>query len=109
VPALEYPELGGQVAAVSQLDGTSVGIGITGAEAGATLAWGIRAGTCLAPGPQLGPDSDYPALLPGLSGSASAETRLGPRLSPQNTYHAELRAADASRIACGDLESRSTP
>ncbi|UCG85584.1 MAG: hypothetical protein JSW71_16880 [Gemmatimonadota bacterium] len=89
---------------MSGRDGTSVGIEIKGAEAGTTLTWGIRIGTCEAPGPQLGPDSDYPALLPDLSGSTSAETHLGPQLSLENTYYAELRSTDASRIACGDLE-----
>jgi hypothetical protein len=108
-PEPDYPNLSGQTAAVSGPDGTSVSIEITGAEAGATLTWRLGTGTCPEPGPQLGPDSDYPALLPSLSGSASAETHLGPRLSLENTYHSELRSADASRIACGNLEPRSTP
>ncbi len=105
-PVPAYPSLSGQVGAVSGLDGTSVGIEITGAEAGTTLNWGIRVGTCAEPGAQIGPDSDYPELLPSISGSASADTQLGPRLSLDNSYHAELRSAEASRIACGDLEPR---
>jgi hypothetical protein len=104
VPAPAYPNLSGQVAAASGPDGTSVGIEIVGAEAGATLAWGIWTGACEAPGSQIGPDSDYPALLTSLSGSASTETHLAPSFSLENNYHAELRSADAIRIACGDLE-----
>lgn len=105
-PALAHPNLSGQVAALSGRDGTSVGIEIEGAEAEATLAWGIHVGTCEAPGSQIGPDSDYPALLTSLSGSASAETHLGPSLALEGDYHAELRSPDAIRIACGDLEPR---
>ena len=71
-----------------------------------TLTWRIRTGTCQAPGPQLGPESDYPALLPDLSGRASAETHLAVRLSLESTYHVELQSADASRVACGNLEPR---
>jgi len=91
---------------VSGRDGTSVSIEIEGAEAGTTLAWGIGIGTCGAPGSQIGPDSDYPALLASLSGNASAETHLGPSLSVENDYHAEIRSADGIRIGCGDLEPR---
>jgi hypothetical protein len=102
--SLQYPDLSGHVAAFSDGDGTSVGVEITGAEAGTTLNWGIGIGSCAAPGQQIGPDSDYPALDPSLSGSASAEAQLAYSLSEEDTYYAELRSADGSQAACGDLE-----
>lgn len=105
-PELQYPDLSGHVAAVSDRDGTSVGIEITGAEAETTLNWGIRVGTCAEPGAQVGPDSDYPELLPSISGTATTETQLSYSLSRENSYHADVRSAEASRTACGDLVPR---
>lgn len=67
------------------------------------LNWGIGIGSCAAPGQQIGPDSDYPALDASL-GSASAEAQLAYSLSEDDAYYAELRSSDGSRAACGDLE-----
>ncbi len=108
VAELGYPGLTGQAAAVSRLGGTDVGIGIDGAEPGGALAWGVQLGTCASPSQQISPDTDYPELLADELGSASAETRLAPRLSIENTYNVEVResATDGSRIACGDLVRR---
>ena len=108
VVELAYPGLTGQAAAVSRLGGTDVGIGINGAEPGGAQAWGVRLGTCASPSRQIGPDTDYPELLAGELGSASAETHLAPRLSIENSYHVEVResSTDGSRIACGDLVRR---
>ncbi len=105
VAELAYPGLTGQAAAVSRLGGTDVGIGIDGAEPGGAQAWGVRLGTCASPSQQIGSDRDYPELLAGELGSASAETHLAPRLSIENSYHVEVResSTDGARIACGDL------
>ena len=107
-PGLAYPAVSGQAAAVSQADGTSVGISIEGAEPGAAHLWGLRLGSCTTPGGQVGPDSDYPELVVGESGGASVETHIGPRLSLDSAYHIEVRlsASDGSRVACGDLVGR---
>jgi hypothetical protein len=108
VAELAYPGLTGQAAAVSGLGGTDVGIGIDGAEPEGRHAWGVRLGSCASPSQQIGPDSDYPELLADISGSASVETHLGPRLSIENSYNVEVResSTDGSRIACGDLVRR---
>jgi len=105
VPTLDFPGLSGQAAAVSRPDGTAVGIAVNGALEGAEHAWGLREGTCSAPGLQVGPDSDYPELLVDITGSAETETHLGPRLAYDGSYHVEVRvsAADPTRVACGDL------
>ena len=106
--ALEYPDFGGQAAAVSEPSGTSVGILVTGAEPGAAHVWGLRLGTCASPGTRIGPATDYPELAIGAAGSAEAETHLGSRLSLEESYHVEVRAGatDDSRVACGDLTAR---
>lgn len=105
VAELGFPGLTGQAAAVSRPDGTQVGIGIDGAEPGAEHVWGLLTGSCGQPGPQVGPESDYPVLTVGASGYAEAETQLGPRLEFTGTYHVEVRvsSADPTRVACGDL------
>ena len=107
-PDRSYPGVSGQAAAVSASDGTSVGISIEGAELGATHQWAVRLGGCTTPGQQIGPDSDYPELLVEMTGAASAETQLGPRLARDGEYHVEVRvsASDRSRVACGDLVAR---
>lgn len=103
-----HPELTGQAAAVSGPTGTDLGIGIVGAEPGAVHRWRARLGTCTAPGEQIGPSSDYPALEVDASGTAGAETHLGPRLRRDGTYQVEVHesASDTTRIACGDLVAR---
>ena len=107
-PGLAYPAVSGQAAAVSQADGTSVGISIEGAEPGAAHLWGLRLGSCTTPGGQVGPDSDYPELVVGELGDASVDTHLAPRLASDGEYHVEVRlsASDTSRVACGDLVRR---
>ncbi|MBE0591835.1 MAG: hypothetical protein IH616_05475 [Gemmatimonadales bacterium] len=107
-PELTHPDVGGQAAAVSEPSGTSVGILVTGAEPGEVHAWGLRLGTCATPGTQIGPASDYPDLVVGLEGGAERDTHLGSRLSLDQSYHIEVRvsAADAARVACGDLVAR---
>jgi hypothetical protein len=106
--ALGFPEVSGEAAAVARPDGTSAGVDIRGAEPGAVHQWGVLLGSCASPGAQIGPDSDYPGLEVGLGGSASADTQLGPTLSLGSAYHVEVRvsAADATRVACGDLVPR---
>lgn len=107
-PEAAFPGVAGQAAAVSDRDGTALGIAIDGATPGAQHVWGIRLGTCAAPGLQIGPDGDYPVLVIDDAGSAATETRIGPRLSPAGPYHIAVRvgAADTSRVACGDLVAR---
>ena len=107
-PELAYPDISGQAAAVSGSAGTELGIVIQGAEPDAVHAWGLRLGSCTAPGAQIGPDSDYPELEVGSTGSASVETLLGTQLNSEGAYHVEVRvgALDATRVACGDLVAR---
>lgn len=107
-PEVSYPDFSGQAAAISDRDGTSVGMAIEGAAPGAQHAWGVRLGSCATPGQQLGSDTDYPELQAGAAGSDTVETRLGARLAPSNTYHVGVRlsAADTARVACGDLIAR---
>jgi hypothetical protein len=107
-PELGYPGFTGQAAVVSTQDGSSVGIGISGAEPGAHHTWRVRLGSCATPGQQIGLDADYPELVVDNAGAASAEVFFGPRLTIGNAYHVEVRvsAADPSRVACGDLVAR---
>jgi len=107
-PAVGYPGLSGQAAAVSDASGTSVGIAIHGAASGAQHAWGLRFGNCAAPAQQIGSNADYPLLVVGTTGSDSVETHLGFNLTPGGLYHVAVRvsASDTSRIACGDLVAR---
>ena len=100
-----YSGFSGHAGAVSDPNGTDATILIEGAADGAVHAWRIQIGTCAAPRQQLGPSTDYPELLVGIVGSATADTRLGPRLDSANAYHVEVLAApdDTSRVACGDL------
>jgi len=108
IPGLSRPDLAGQVAAAVQAGGTDAGIGITGAAPGDVHTWGLWAGTCTATGNLIGLGEDYPTLAVSDSGKATAETHLGPRLSADSSYHAELResATDTTRIACGNLQKR---
>jgi hypothetical protein len=107
-PDPAHPDLSGQVAAAVQLGGTDAGIGIAGAAPNAAHLWGLWSGSCTRPGSLIGTSDDYPVLAVGDSGKASAETRLGVRLSSDSTYHAELleSAAAPNRIACGNLQQR---
>jgi hypothetical protein len=102
---LDYPGVTGQAAAVSGPGGTEAGVDLRGAEPGAAHAWGVRVGSCASPGQQIGPDSDYPVLEVGETGSASVNTQLAVQLSLESAYHVEVRvsASDATRVACGDL------
>jgi hypothetical protein len=111
VPHVSHPDLIGQVAAAVQLGGTDVGIGIEGAAPGASHLWGVRSGSCGAPGTLIGTSLDYPILVVSDSGRASAQTRLGSSLSADVSYHAELRESttDTSRIACGNLQRLESP
>jgi hypothetical protein len=105
IPAPAQAGLEGQVAVVAQAGGTQIGIGLTGAEPGATYAWGVWRHTCAAPGGPVGVADDYPVLAVNDSGAASGDTSLGLRFSSDSTYHVELRQSvtDTSRIACGNL------
>lgn len=107
-PGLAYPEVGGQAAVVSEPSGTRISILLTGGDAGAEHAWGLRQGTCAEPGAQIGPASDYGELVVGLSGSAEGDAHLGSQLSPGQSYYVDVQvsAADDSRVACGDLVAR---
>lgn len=107
-PAVGYPDLAGQGAAVSQADGTNVGIAISGAQPGAQHAWGLRIGTCAVPGQQIGLDAAYPVLAVDSAGGASVQTHLGASLAPGKQYHIAVRlsASDTTRVACGDLMER---
>lgn len=107
-PAVAFPELSGRAAAVSGDAGTVVGLAIDGAAPGAEHAWGVRLGTCVTPGAQIGPDTDYPALVVSDSGKASVETHIGTRLASTGRYHVSVRlsATDTARTACGDLVER---
>lgn len=111
VPVSSEPGLGGQAAMVAQLGGTDVGIGITGAQPGATHTWQVHAGTCAAPGGGVGPPGDYPDLLVDATGGATAETHINRLLSADSSYYAEVRlsSSDTTRIACGDFQQRATP
>jgi hypothetical protein len=108
VPALAYPDLSGQGAAVSQADGTSVGVTIQGASPGAQHTWALRLGTCAAPGLQIGLDSGYPVLAVDAGGNASGDTHLATKLVAGRAYHLAVRlsATDTTRVACGDLVAR---
>lgn len=107
-PALGYPDLAGQGAAVSQADGTNVGLAISGALPGAQHAWGLRLGTCAVPSQQIGLDAAYPVLVVDSAGGASVQTHLGTSLAPGKRYHIAVRlsASDTTRVACGDLTER---
>lgn len=100
----QYAGVTGQAAAVSQLDGTVASILVEGAEAGTTYAWGVWLGRCDSPAQQVGPDADYPELVADELGEATRTTRLGPRLSLDQSYHVQVQVGtERSLVACGDL------
>lgn len=104
-PTSAYPDVSGQAAVVSQASGTSVGIQINGATAGAQHVWALRFGTCATPGQRIGDAADYPALDVSTTGTASAQTLLGLQLDASAAYLIDVRAAasDTARVACGNL------
>lgn len=104
-PEPAYPGVSGTAAALSEGTGTQASILLQGAEPGASYTWGLWLGTCEGPDQQIGPDTDYPELVAGELGEATQDTRVGPRLSLDQSYHVQVRlnVTDASRVACGDL------
>lgn len=69
-------EVRGRAAALTQAGRTQATISIEGADSGVPHAWRIERGTCAAPGELQGGPASYPVLLPGGSGSASAEASI---------------------------------
>jgi hypothetical protein len=107
-PEVSYPGVSGQAAAVSDRDGTTIGIAIEGATPGGQHVWAMGLAGCAAPGQQIGPDTDYPVLVVSDSGRASVETHLGAHLARSSAYHVQVQesATDSSRVACGNLVAR---
>lgn len=100
--------LGGRVVAVTQHGRTDVGISIEEGESGVKYEWRIDSGTCEQSGVMQGGRASYPPLLPGLSGTASAETTISSLFKPGKQFAARvLRSPDGGSeqiVACGDLE-----
>lgn len=99
--------VGGSVAVASRFGRSETSILIKDALPGTTYNWRIRAGSCTAAGDVVGGGAVYPALSPGGSGEAGAETTLSRQLDPQETYAAWVfdgtDGDPGEPAACGQL------
>jgi len=102
----------GDIAAVVETIGTTVGIGIVGGAEGNAHAWALQTGSCADPGAVFGPESAYEPLNPDEDGVASAETFISERLDSAGRYSVRVSGTGERAdevIACGDLRRRSAP
>jgi hypothetical protein len=100
--------VGGRVVAVTQHGRTDAGINIQDAEPEIPYGWRIDSGTCDGTGGIQGGPGLYPPLLPGRSGTASAETSLSELFKSGRQFAARVfRTGEGGAeqiVACGDLE-----
>lgn len=103
--------VGGRVVAVTQHGRTLAGIAIEDGEPGVTYGWRIDSGTCAEPGEIQGGPVAYPPLLPGQSGSASAETSLSALFKSGRRFAGRvfltLAGGSEQIVACGNLDETS--
>lgn len=97
--------ISGNAAAITYSNRTETGIGIAHAPESTTYRWQIRQGRCDAPGANVGPESAYPLLTTGTTGTAAANTILSARLLSGQDYHVVvLTEGDRVTVACGNFE-----
>jgi len=102
----------GDIAAVVDRIGTTVGIAIIGGAEGSTHGWALHTGSCAEPGAVFGPESAFGPLHPDEDGGASAETFINERMDPSGSYSVRVSGTGERAdevIACGDLRRRSAP
>lgn len=107
-PVLPSP-VSGTVAAVTDAGRTQIGIQIREAEPGVTYRWRVDTGTCEAAGQLQGGLASYPSLVPGSSGTASAEAIISAVFSSGSSYAARVAREENGGevvVACGVLEER---
>jgi hypothetical protein len=101
--------LSGSVAMVANDASTQIGIGVDLLDAGVTVNWVIREGSCTAPGvPVASPDA-FPSLTTSDSGRAEVEVRFFQRINTLRDYIAQLSTSEGgppTLLACGSLERR---
>jgi hypothetical protein len=79
---------------------------ISGDAQGLVRPWHVHFGTCATGGAIVGSDAQYPRLVIGADGTATAAVDVRYELSPNVPYHINFHKSDAELdtiIACGDL------
>jgi hypothetical protein len=88
-------------------DMTHVTVSISGALPNATLPWHIHDGKCTDPSaPVVGNASDYPPLVVGADGRATATAHLNIKLNEARNYIINTHASPTNMgtiLACGDF------
>jgi hypothetical protein len=87
-------------------DMTHVTVTISGGTPGATYPWHIHDGKCTDAGPPIvGNMTDYPPLVVGSDGTATATANLSTKLNEARNYIINIHASPTNLgtiIACGD-------
>jgi superoxide dismutase, Cu-Zn family len=106
--AVGWEHLGGE-ATVVFVPGTGsfvAGAELTGDQPGAVRPWHVHFNTCAAGGGIVGQDGDYPRLVVGSDGRATATVAVTQPLQVGALYHVNVHLSNAELatiIACGDL------
>ena len=85
---------------------TAASLSIAGAEVGARHPWHVHSGTCATGGPIMGPGNEYPVLMVGSDGRASASADLAIGLDDDGDYHINVHRSPSDLgtiVACGNL------
>ena len=87
-------------------DSTHVTVNISGGTPGATLPWHVHDGKCTDAGaPVVGNAADYPPLVVGADGKATATAQLSVELNEARNYIINIHASPTNLgtiVACGD-------
>lgn len=105
---LEGREISGEaeVQEVVGGDGFTATAEIVGDEPGAVRPWHVHFGDCASGGGIVGEDGDYPRLMVGDDGTATATVTISEELDAQAPYHVNVHQSNedlGTIIACGDL------
>jgi hypothetical protein len=87
-------------------DMTNVTVNISGGTAGATYPWHVHDGKCTdASPPIVGNMADYPPLVVGADGTATATAHISTKLNEARNYIINIHASPTNLgtiVACGD-------
>ena len=97
--------ISGTASGTTAHDSTHVTVNISGGQPGATLPWHIHDGKCNdASPPVFGNASEYPPLVVGSDGKATATAHLGTKLNEASSYIINVHASPTNMgtiVACG--------
>lgn len=85
---------------------TAAAVSIAGADVGARHPWHVHSGSCASGGPIMGPAAEYPVLMVGADGRASASADLAIGLDDDADYHINVHRSPTDLgtiVACGNL------